>query len=391
LRLIKLSSDVIQKSKIICVGAGLFNLTLAERIAEELNLKVLIIEKRDHIGGNAYSEIDLETSIEYHKYGSHIFHTSNKKVWDYVSKFTKFNNYQHFVYSINKNNIYSMPINLLTINNFFNTSLAPEQAKAFLSSKSAKIPNPVNLRDKAISQIGIELYEALIEGYTKKQWQIDPVDLPAEIINRLPVRYDFNTRYFSDIWEGIPIDGYTAWFLKMVKNDNISVAFNSDFFNYREHIPNDAVVIYSGPLDKFFNFKFGRLSWRTLDFELERHDLDDFQGNSVINYADINVPYTRIHEFKHLHPERNYLQNKTLISKEFSRFAGDDDEPYYPVNSSIDRNILKKYRLIAEDQPRVFFGGRLGTYKYLDMHMAIASALSMYENILKSFILKENL
>jgi len=388
-RVVQLNSEILKNSKIICVGSGLFNLTLAERIAEELQQEVLIIEKRNHIGGNAYSEIDSETNIEFHKYGSHIFHTSNKKVWDYISRFTNFNSYKHFVYSVSKNKLYSMPINLLTINNFFNTNLSPDQAKTLLSSKSVSIPDPANLRDKAISQIWIELYEALIEGYTKKQWQIDPIDLPAEIINRLPVRYDLNTRYFSDTWEGIPLDGYTSWFLNMVKSNKISSAYGSDFFNYREHLSRDAIVIYSGPLDKFYNFRFGRLSWRTLDFEFERYDVSDFQGNSVINYADANVPFTRIHEFKHLHPERSYLERKTLVSKEYSRSAGEDDEPYYPVNSATDRDILKKYRLIAKQEPRVFFGGRLGTYQYLDMHMAIASALSLFENKLKNYIQRE--
>jgi UDP-galactopyranose mutase len=379
-------AENLKYSDVLIVGAGFFGVTLAERISKVLNKKVMVIDARSHVGGNSYSEIEPETTIEYHKYGSHLFHTSSEKIWTYISQFTKFNDYKHHVYAKHNNNIFSLPINLLTICQFFNQPFSPTQAKDHINNLIAKynheraLNGEYSLKDKAIATIGPELYSAFIENYTKKQWQTDPEQLPASIINRLPVRFNFDTKYFSDRYEGVPVEGYTNIFNNMLNSKNIEYFLNLNYFDIKNVVPNNCLTIYTGPIDRYYEYRFGELSWRTLDFQLEILDVEDFQGTSVINYVDRDVDFTRIHEFKHLHPERNYNTSKTLIMKEYSRFATKQDEPYYPVNSIQDREKLQKYRALASKEKDVFFGGRLGTYQYLDMHMAIGSALSMFEN-----------
>jgi UDP-galactopyranose mutase len=339
------------------------------------------VERRDHIGGNAHSSPEPETGIEVHRYGAHLFHTSNERVWEYVNRFTAFTGYQHRVFSIFKDRVYPMPINLATICSYFGRSLSPSQARALVASQASSVVAPRNLEEKAISLIGRPLYEAFIRGYTAKQWQTDPRDLPAEIITRLPVRYTFDNRYFSDRFEGLPVDGYAAWLSRMADHPNITVQLGTDFFDVSAvgQVP----VVYTGPLDRYFGFVEGSLGWRTLDFELEVLPVGDFQGTPVMNYADEDVPYTRIHEFRHFHPERSYPLDKTVIMREFSRAAGRGDEPYYPVNTAGDRAKLLRYRELARGEQGVLFGGRLGTYQYLDMHMAIAGALTMFDNRLR--------
>jgi UDP-galactopyranose mutase len=371
---------------LVVVGSGLFGLTIAERCAAELGLRVLIIERRNHIGGNAYSEPDPQTGIEVHRYGAHLFHTSNARVWEYVNRFTAFTGYQHRVFSTYKGRVYPLPINLATICEYFGRALSPDQARALIAEQSAEVAadQTANLEQKAISLIGRPLYEAFIRGYTYKQWQTDPLDLPPEIITRLPVRYTFDNRYFSDTFEGLPADGYAAWLERMADHPNIEVRLGTDFAALRSDLEGRVPVVYTGPLDAYFGYAAGDLGWRTLDFELEVVRTGDFQGTSVMNYADQDVPFTRIIEFRHFHPERDwYPQDKTVIMREYSRFAGHGDEPYYPINAGQDRARLLTYREMAAEQRGVFFGGRLGTYKYLDMHMAIGSALSMYENQLR--------
>lgn len=369
---------------LIVVGSGFFGLTIAERAASEENLKVLVLEKRPHIGGNAYSEPEPETGIEVHRYGAHLFHTSNEKVWNYVNKFTDFTGYQHRVFAMHNGSAYQFPMGLGLINQFFGRYYSPEEARELIKQQTDGMDpkDANNLEEKAISLIGRPLYEAFIRDYTAKQWQTDPKELPASNITRLPVRYTFDNRYFTDTYEGLPVDGYTAWLENMAAHDNIEVRLNTDFFEVREELP-DVPVVYTGPLDRYFDYSEGRLGWRTLDFETEVLDIPDFQGTSVMNYNDADVPYTRIHEFRHFHPERDYPKDKTVIMKEYSRFAEADDEPYYPINTPEDREMLKKYRELAAQEKNVFFGGRLGTYQYLDMHMAIASALTMWENTLR--------
>jgi UDP-galactopyranose mutase len=375
---------------LLIVGSGFFGLTVAERAASELGLKVLVIDRRSHIGGNAYSEVEPETGIEVHRYGAHLFHTSNKHVWDYVSKFTEFTDYQHRVYTNHGGEVFPLPINLGTINQFFRAAFGPDAAQALVAEQASELGDaePRNLEEKAISLIGRPLYEAFIRDYTAKQWQTAPTDLPAEVISRLPVRYNYDNHYFSDTYEGLPVDGYTAWIERMADHPNIEVRLDTDFFDESQPFNKAAMVgkvpiVYTGAIDRYFDFVDGELSWRTLDFEQEVLEVGDFQGTPVMNYADAAVPFTRIHEFRHFHPERNYQSEKTVIMREFSRFAEREDEPYYPVNTAEDRARLLEYRKRAASETGVFFGGRLGTYQYLDMHMAIASALIMFENKLK--------
>jgi UDP-galactopyranose mutase len=285
-----------------------------------------------------------------------------------------------------------MPINLGTINAFFRAALSPTEARALVAQQAGEADGAQarNLEDKAVSLIGRPLYEAFIRGYTAKQWQTDPTELPAGIISRLPVRYTYDNRYFSDTWEGLPTDGYTALLERMADHDLIDVQLKTDFFDVRDQVVQGAPVVYTGPLDRYFDHSEGRLSWRTLDFEREVVDVGDFQGTPVMNYADLDVPYTRIHEFRHFHPERDhYPSDKTVIVREFSRAAGPDDEPYYPVNTPTDRQVLLRYRERAAQEPGVLFGGRLGTYQYLDMHMAIAAALHLFDDVLTPHLLHD--
>ena len=372
---------------IVIVGSGLFGLTVAERCANELGLKVLVIDKRDHIGGNAYSEPDPRTGIEVHRYGAHLFHTSNERVWEYVNRFTSFTPYVHHVYTTHDGVVYPMPINLGTINQFFSAAYSPDEARALIAEQAGELAgkDPENLNDKGISLIGRPLYEAFIKDYTGKQWQTDPKDLPASIISRLPVRYTYDNRYFNDTHEGLPTDGYTAWLEKMVDHPDIEVALGVDFFDESQPYNKAALkgrvpIVYTGPLDRYFDYSAGALSWRTIDLAAEYPDTGDFQGTSVMNYPDADREYTRIIEPRHFHPERDYPADKTVIMKEYSRFAEEGDEPYYPVNTPEDREKLLAYRELAAGEQGVVFGGRLGTYKYLDMHMAIGSALSVFDN-----------
>lgn len=372
--------------KYLIVGSGFFGAVIAERIANELNEKVLVIDRRDHIGGNSYSYTDAETNIEVHKYGSHIFHTSNEEVWIYLNRFTAFNSYQHRVLTTYKNKFYSMPINLGTINSYYQKNLNPSEAQEFLKKEIERdfVADPKNLEEKAISLIGRPLYEAFIQGYTQKQWETDLTKLPAYIITRLPVRFSYNDRYFSDKYEGIPVDGYGKVFERMLHHKNIEVKTGVDFFDIKSKIPADCLVVYTGAIDKYFSYQYGQLGWRTTDFEEQTLDVNDCQGTSVMNYADTDIPYTRIHEFKHFHPERKQSDKKTIIFKEFSRFAKENDTPYYPINTEKDKAIFAQYKELSKKEKNVIFGGRLGNYVYVDMHQAIAMALNTFESKIKN-------
>ncbi|MBV9161863.1 MAG: UDP-galactopyranose mutase [Pseudonocardiales bacterium] len=371
---------------LIVVGSGFFGLTVAERVATLLNKRVLVLERRNHLGGNAYSEAEPETGIEVHRYGAHLFHTSNKRVWEYVNQFTDFTNYQHRVFTIYRGQVYPMPINLAAISQFFGRYLTPGEARALIAEQASEIVDPTaaaNHEEKGISLVGRPLYDAFFRGYTAKQWQTDPRELPASIVARLPVRFDFNNRYFNDTYEGLPVHGYTAWLEKMAGHPSVDVWLSTDFFDVRDEIPAGTPIVYTGPLDRYFDYSQGWLGWRTLDFESTVLPIGDFQGTSVMNYAEEEVPYTRIHEFRHFHPERDYPTDKTVVIREYSRFANKEDEPYYPINTPEDRAKLERYRELARREAaehNVLFGGRLGTYQYLDMHMAIGSALSMFDN-----------
>ncbi len=370
------------KTDYLIVGAGFFGAVMAERISRVLKKKVLILEKRPHIGGNCYSERDQQTGIEFHKYGTHIFHTNSKKVYDYLGQFTEFNSYYHQVLTTHQGKVYQMPINLETINSFYEVNLKPFEVEDFLKKEKAKetYDNPKNLEEKAISLVGRPLYEAFIKGYTKKQWQKDPKDLPASIINRLPIRSNYDESYFNNgRYQGIPLEGYTAIFEKMLDHPLIEVRNNSDYFALREQIEVKEKTIYSGPLDRYFNYKLGRLEWRSVRFEKKIEAYPDYQGTSVMNYADVEEPFTRIHEPRHLHPERSYPKEQTLLFYEYSQ--ENPEEPYYPVGTEKNHELKKAYQELAQKEDNVLFGGRLGTYAYYDMDQVIGQALAAFESL----------
>ena len=370
----------LDNADLIVVGSGFYGLTIAERAASD-GARVVVLDRRAHLGGNAWSEPDPDTGIEVHTYGSHIFHTSNERVWEYVNRFSAFNEYRHHVWTVHDGQVFPMPIGMATMTQFFGRQLTPDEARALVREHAAELNGrrPANLEEKAVSLIGRPLYEAFIRGYTAKQWQTDPRELPERIITRLPVRFTYDTRYFNDTYEGIPVDGYGALLTRMADQVGITVHCDADWFNVRDAAPATTPVVYTGPVDRYFDYRAGRLSWRTLDLHTEVLDVDDFQGTTVMNYADEDVAHTRIHEFQHYHPERPRIGGRTVVMTEYSRAAQAHDEPYYPVNTPEDRRRVDDYRALAEAEPGVHFGGRLGSYQYLDMHMAIAAALSAYD------------
>ena len=369
------------KTDFLIVGAGLFGCVLAERISSVLKKEVVILEKRNHIGGNCYSETDKETNIEYHKYGTHIFHTSIKHVWDYFKNFTSLNNYNHQVLSHYKDKIYQMPINLETINSYFKKNFTPNEAENFIKEISKKHfnLNPLNFEEKAKSQIGSELYNAFIKNYTFKQWGKNPKKLPSSIFNRLPLRFNYNEDYYKNsIVQGIPLDGYTSIFKKLTLNKKIKIIYNSNYELENNHEIKHFTIM-TGPLDRLLKFKFGKLEWRSLKFKKKIFNCDDYQGSAVINYPELKFKYTRIHEPKHLHPER--IRKKTLIIEEYPTI--NNNEPYYPINNNENRLISHKYKKYLDSQKnkKIIFGGRLADYAYYDMDMTISAALKKFEYI----------
>lgn len=383
---------------LVIVGAGIFGLTIAQQAVEKLGVNVTIIDIRDHIGGNAYSYMDPETGAEIHKYGAHLFHTSNSRVWDYVNRFTKFTDYVHRVYATHDGEVFPLPINLGTINQFFRANYTPAQAKALIDEQAGELAgtDPANLNDQGISLIGRPLYEAFIKNYTAKQWQTDPSELPASIIKRLPVRFNYNNRYFKDTWEGLPADGYTAWLERMIDDPCITVKLETDFFDETQPLNKRALleagvpVVYTGPVDRYFDYDLGELKWRTVDFKEVRYDEGDHFGCAVMNFSDADVPYTRAIEFKNFNPERAAEQNpnKTVVWEEYSRFANRDDEPYYPINTDEDKALYAQYKAKAAGEPNVVFGGRLGTYAYYDMDQVFNQALISYEKQVEPLLKK---
>ena len=371
--------------KYLVVGSGFFGAVIAERIANDLGERVVVLDQRDHIGGNSFSAPDEKTGIECHIYGSHIFHTKNRQVWDYINGFCSFNSYRHKVLTNHKGSVYQMPVNLDTINRFFGASFTPAEAHAFIEEEKRRecIVEPRNLEEKGISLVGRRLYEAFIKGYTAKQWQTDPRLLSADIISRLPFRFSYKIDYFDDPWQGIPLEGYGAVFTRLLATPKIDVLLNTDYFAIRDQIPADCVVIYTGPMDRFFDYRFGMLGWRSLRFEKEALLIGDFQGTAVMNYADEDLPFTRIHEFRHYHDERDYPADQTVIYREFSLTGSRDIDPYYPINTAQDRTTCEQYRRAAAEESNILFGGRLGTYSYLDMDLVIEQSLHMYETGIK--------
>lgn len=365
------------KSKISCVGAGFTGAVIARELAQAGH-QVEIFDNRSHVAGNCHTKRDAETEVMVHVYGPHIFHTSNERVWNYVQQYDEFMPFINRVKSIYNGKVYSLPINLMTINTFFGKTLNPKEAAEFMDSIGDKsITDPQTFEEQALRFVGKELYEAFFKGYTQKQWGIHPSELPASILKRLPVRFNYDDNYYASKFQGIPKNGYTYIVERMLEHPNIEVRLNTPFS--REQSAEFDHVFYSGPIDVWFGYSEGRLGYRTLDFSVERHE-GDYQGNAVINYGNQEVPYTRISEHKHFAPWEQH--DKTLIYKEYSRLCGENDTPYYPIRLVKDKTQLARYVELANAEPNVTFVGRLGTYRYLDMHVTIEEALNAAESFL---------
>ena len=358
----------------LIVGAGLFGSIFAYE-AKQRGKKCLVIDKRNHIGGNVYTK-EVE-GIQVHEYGAHIFHTNNKRIWDYVNQFAEFNRYTNSPIANYKGEIYNLPFNMNTFHKLWGVT-SPEEAKRKIEEqrKTANISQPSNLEEQAISLVGTDIYQKLIKGYTEKQWGRPANELPAFIIKRLPVRFTYDNNYFNDRFQGIPVGGYTQIFEKLL--DGIDVKLKTDFFKEREELETLAnKIVFTGMIDQFYDYQFGVLNYRSLKFETNiLDDTDNFQGNAVVNYTDSETAYTRIIEHKHFEFGK---QEKTVITKEYPMEWEQGLEPYYPINDDENNTVYKKYKDLADQEAKVIFGGRLANYKYYDMHQVIGEALVTVE------------
>ncbi|WP_368529487.1 UDP-galactopyranose mutase [Enterobacter cloacae] len=360
------------------VGAGISGSVIARLLAEQ-GVSSVVFDKRSHIAGNCHSERDPQTNVMLHVYGPHIFHTDDKEVWDFVNAYSEFMPYTNRVKAVYKGNVYLLPVNLHTINQFFNKTLRPDEARAFIESKADKsIVDPQNFEEQAISMIGRELYEAFFKGYTRKQWGVEPTELPASILKRLPLRFNYNDNYFNHQYQGMPKEGYTEMVAKILDHELIEVRTDTEFSAAEstayEH------VFWSGALDGYFNFSEGRLGYRTLDFEKFSAE-GDYQGTAVINYCEEDVPYTRITEHKHFSPWESH--ENTTCYREFSRFCTENDVPYYPIRMVKEKELLNRYLDKAMALSNTTFVGRLGTYRYLDMDVTIREAIDVANKYLE--------
>ncbi len=360
-----------KKYDYLIVGAGLFGATFAFE-AKKRNKKCLVIDRRDHIGGNIYSE-NVE-GINVHKYGAHIFHTNSKKIWDYVNQFVEFNRYTNSPIANYKGEIYNLPFNMNTFNKLWGVATPQEaQEKINDQKREAGIEKPKNLEEQAISLVGTDIYQKLIKGYTEKQWGRSAAELPAFIIKRLPVRFTYDNNYFNDKYQGIPIGGYNEIIENML--EGIDVRLNTDFFRNKAELEEQAEkTVFTGMIDEYYEYKFGQLEYRSLRFENELLSIENYQGNAVVNYTDRETPYTRIIEHKHF---EFGTQEKTMITREYPTEWSPGDEPYYPINDDKNNQIYLKYKNLSEKEEKVIFGGRLATYKYYDMHQVIGAALEV--------------
>lgn len=360
----------------LVVGAGLFGAVFAHEAALK-GKKVKVIEKRNHIAGNIYTR--EEEGIQVHQYGAHIFHTSDKEIWDYVNQFAEFNRYTNSPVANYKGEIYNLPFNMNTFNKLWGV-VTPAEAQAKIEEQRAILngKTPENLEEQAISLVGTDIYEKLIKDYTEKQWGKPTTELPSFIIRRLPVRLTYDNNYFNDTYQGIPIGGYTQIVEKMLDHENIDVETNVDFFvNKEQYLKDFPKIVFTGMIDEFFDYKLGELEYRSLRFENETLDMENYQGNAVVNYTDAETPYTRIIEHKHF---EFGSQAKTIITKEHSKTWEKGDEPYYSVNNDRNNHLYKSYKKLADEQGNVIFGGRLGHYRYYDMHQVIGVALQCVRN-----------
>ncbi|MCP1647229.1 UDP-galactopyranose mutase [Pseudomonas nitroreducens] len=355
---------------ILIVGAGFSGAVIAYKLANA-GFQVKVVDKRNHLAGNCHTERDAESGVMLHKYGPHIFHTDNKEVWDFLCNFTNFMNYTNRVKATISEGVFSLPINLHTINQLFGKALSPQEAQDFIANQSdASIDTPISFEDQGLKFVGEKLYNSFLKGYTKKQWGISPQELPASILKRLPVRFNYDDNYFNHKYQGMPADGYTEIVRKMLTHPNISIELGK--LIDRSAAKKYQHVFYSGPLDEWFNYSEGRLAYRTLDFEEIRGD-GDIQGCAVMNYCDEQIPYTRISEHKYFSPWESH--EKSIAYREYSRECGSNDIPYYPIRLVNEQNQLKRYIELAQQEKGVSFIGRLGTYRYLDMDTTIAEAL----------------
>lgn len=366
---------------VLLVGAGLSGVIIGRQLAEE-GCKVTIVDKRSHIGGNCFDSRDEETGVMVHTYGPHIFHTDNEAVWNYVNKFAVMMPYVNRVKSTVNGQVFSLPINLHTINQFFNKTCSPGEAKALIQSKGdSSITDPQTFEEQALRFVGPELYEAFFKGYTIKQWGMSPTELPASILKRLPIRFNYDDNYFNHKFQGMPKDGYTEMISNIADHEGIEVLLNTEFD--KSSISSFDHVFYSGPLDAFFDYRLGRLGYRTLDFERFTFE-GDYQGCAVMNYGSVDVPYTRITEHKYFSPWESH--EGSVCYKEFSRLCGESDIPYYPIRQVGEMEMLEKYIALAEKENNITFVGRLGTYRYLDMDVTIHEALETATQYLKHMV-----
>lgn len=371
-----------KKYDYLIVGSGLFGSVFAHEM-KKIGKKCLVIDKRSHVGGNVYSEKIEEINV--HKYGAHIFHTNDKKIWKYVNNFVEFNRFTNAPLANYKGKLYNLPFNMNTFHQLWGVK-TPEEAKLIIDNQisNSKISNPQNLEEQALSLVGKDIFEKLIKGYTEKQWGRKCTELPNFIIKRLPVRFTFDNNYFNDKYQGIPIGGYNKLIEGLLKG--IETEVNIDFFNNKNELESLAEkVIYTGKIDEYFNYQYGKLEYRSLDFKNKVLDQPNYQGNAVVNYTEREIPYTRIIEHKHFEFGK---QQKTVITEEYPKEWNEGAEPYYPINDIKNNEIFLKYKKLAELENKVVFGGRLGEYKYYDMHQIIASALKKVQNEIK--YLKEN-
>lgn len=360
--------------KFLIAGAGFSGAVLANQLAKELDSTIDVWDERDHVGGNCHTKRDAETNVMVHEYGPHIFNTDKKEIWDFVNSFVEFKPFINRVKANYKGNIYSLPVNLHTINQFFNKTFGPEEARAFIESLGDKtIIDPQSFEEQALKFLGKDLYHAFFYGYTKKQWGCEPSELPASILKRLPVRFNYNDNYYNNPYQGIPVNGYTELVEKLLDSPKVNITLNKKFKYSNEQFEVYDHIFYTGPIDAFFDYKFGRLGYRTVTFEKYTAD-GDHQGNAVINYCDESVPHTRVHEHKHFAPWEEH--EKTVYFKEFSKETTEEDIPYYPKRLDADKKILEAYRAEAIQSSNLSFLGRLATYRYMDMHHVIGEALN---------------
>ncbi|WP_216905882.1 UDP-galactopyranose mutase [Synechococcus sp. CCY 0621] len=355
----------------LIVGCGLFGATFA-RLATDAGKHCLVIDRRPHIGGNCYTE--KQEGINVHRYGAHIFHTSNKAVWSFVNRFAEFNNYINSPKAISDGKLYSLPFNMNTFYELWQTR-TPTEARQMIEDQRF-LGEPKNLEEQALSLVGKDIYETLIRDYTRKQWGKDPRELPAFIIKRLPLRFTYNNNYFTDRYQGIPIGGYTALFEAML--EGIEVRLNVDFLDARPQLTSMArKVVYTGCIDQYFHYELGRLEYRSLDFENSIEELENFQGNAVINYCDTSESFTRIIEHKHFEGASSAV---TVITREYPKACSGDAIPYYPINDPANQSLYRRYQELAHSSDNVIFGGRLSEYKYMDMHVVIESAMNRFRS-----------